>query len=214
MAAKVKPRPYNSPRRRAQAEQTRRAILSAAKRLFERQGYAATTIVEIAREAEVALKTVYVVFETKAGVLRALWNRELRGERDELPVAQQEWYLRLLAEPDPERQLRMNARNSREGKERISTVLNIIRGASPVEPEIDELWNRIQTEYRANQRAVAQSIAEKKALQRGLTVDRAADILWTLNNPDVWHLLVGRRGWTPKQFEKWAADTACMQLLK
>ena len=161
-----------------------------------------------------ALKTVYVGFETKAGVLRALWNRELRGERDDLPVAQQEWYVQVLAEPNPERQVRVNARNSREGKERISAVLDIIRGASQVEPEIAELWNRIQTEYRANQRAIAQSIAEKKALQRGLTVDRAADILWTLNNPDVWHLLVGLRGWTPKQFEKWAADTACVQLLK
>ncbi len=214
MGSEVKPRPYNSPRRRAQAEQTRHAILSAAKRLFEKHGYAGTSIAEIARDADVALKTVYVVFETKAGVLRALWNRELRGERDDLPVAQQEWYVQLLAEPDPERQVRLNARNSREGKERISAVLDIIRGASQVEPEIAELWNRIQTEYRANQRAVAQSVAEKKALQRGLTVDRAADILWTLNNPDVWHLLVGRRGWTPKQFEKWAADTACVQLLK
>ena len=214
MSSEVKPRPYNSPRRQAQAEQTRHAILSAAKRLFEKQGYAGTSIAEIARDADVALKTVYVGFETKAGVLRALWNRELRGERDDLPVAQQEWYVQVLAEPNPERQVRLNARNSREGKERISAVLDIIRGASQVEPEIAELWNRIQTEYRANQCAVAQSVTEKKALRRGLTVDRAADILWTLNNPDVWHLLVGRRGWTPKQFEKWAADTACAQLLK
>ena len=46
-------------------------------------GMRATTIAEIARDADVALKTVYVGFETKAGVLRALWNRELRGERDD-----------------------------------------------------------------------------------------------------------------------------------
>ena len=128
MSSEVKPRPYNSPRRRAQAEQTRHAILSAAKRLFEKQGYAGTSIAEIARDADVALKTVYVGFETKAGVLRALWNRELRGERDDLPVAQQEWYVQVLAEPDPERQVRLNARNSREGKERISAVLDIVWG--------------------------------------------------------------------------------------
>ena len=71
MSSEVKPRPYNSPRRQAQAEQTRHAILSAAKRLFEKQGYAGTSIAEIARDADVALKTVYVGFETKAGVLRA-----------------------------------------------------------------------------------------------------------------------------------------------
>ena len=43
---------------------------------------------------------------------------------------------------------------------------------------------------------------------------RATDILWTLNHPDLWLLLVGERGWTPEQFEQWFADTACAQLLR
>src|ERR671932_391297 len=105
-----------SPPRRGRAAATPREIPEAAQRLFERQGYAATTMAAIAAEARVALKTVYVAFETKSGVLRALWNMLLRGERDELPVAQQEWYLTVLDERDAERQLRLNARNSREVK--------------------------------------------------------------------------------------------------
>jgi AcrR family transcriptional regulator len=214
MPTEVKTRAYNSPRRRAQAEATRRAILAAATRLFLERGYGATTIADIAREAEVALKTVYVAFDNKAGVLRALWNLELRGERDDVPIAQQEWYLKVLAEPDPERQLRLNARKSREGKTRISPVLEIIRGAAPLEPEIAELWERIQGDYRENQRAIVASLAKRKTLRRGLSVERGADILWALNNPDVWQLLVGRRGWTPAQYERWAADSACAQLLE
>jgi hypothetical protein len=50
-------------------------------------------------------------------------------------------------------------------------------------------------------------------LRPGLDVARATDILWTLNHPDVWLLLVGERGWTPEQWERWFADTACAQLL-
>src|SRR3954467_7008288 len=88
----------------------------------ERDGYGATTMAAIAREARVALKTVYVAFETKSGVLRALWNLRLRGEHDELPVAQQRWYQEVLAEPDPERQLRMDVHNSRVVKMRIAGV--------------------------------------------------------------------------------------------
>ena len=77
----VKPtRRYDSPRRREQASVTRRDILAAAQRLFERHGYAATTMAAIATEAGVALKTVYVAFETKSGVLRALWHLLLRGD--------------------------------------------------------------------------------------------------------------------------------------
>src|SRR3977135_1834437 len=116
MAERVKAsRRYDSPRRREQAAATRLEILDAAQRLFERDGYAATTMAAIAAEARVALKTVYVAFETKSGVLRALWNVRLRGGRQDVPIAQQEIYRAVLDEPDPERQLRLNARNSREG---------------------------------------------------------------------------------------------------
>src|SRR5919108_317766 len=100
-------RPYDPPRRRAQAAATRRDILDAARRLFERNGYAATAMEAIASEGGVALKTAYVAFETKSGLLRALWNHLLRGGHDELPVAQQPWYLEALDEPHPERQLRL-----------------------------------------------------------------------------------------------------------
>ena len=114
MAEPVKPkRRYNSPRRREQAAATRRSILDAAQRLFERQGYAATTMEAIAAEAGVALKTVYVVFETKSGLLRALWDLRLKGDEDDAPVAERQWYLEVIEEPDPERQLRLNARNAR-----------------------------------------------------------------------------------------------------
>src|SRR5215467_1171653 len=91
-------RSYNSPRRREQAAATRREILEAARRLFERQGYAATTMAAIAAEAGVALKTVYVAFETKSGVLRALWNLLLRGDEENVPVADRPLYLEVLDE--------------------------------------------------------------------------------------------------------------------
>ena len=213
MAQRVKTRSYNSSRRREQAAATRRDILGAAQRLFERQGYAATTMAAIAAEAGVALKTVYLAFETKSGVLRALWNQLLRGDEGEAPVAERSWYREVLEEPDPQRQLRLNARNSRAAKTRIAGVLKVIRDAAPVEPDTAALWERIQTEFHANQRVIVERLAERKALRRGLDVDRATDILWTLNHPDVWQLLVGERGWTPEQYEQWFGDTACSQLL-
>jgi AcrR family transcriptional regulator len=213
MAQPVKTRPYNSSRRREQAAATRRDILEAAQRLFERHGYAATTMAAIAAEAGVALKTVYLAFETKSGVLRALWNLLLRGDEGEAPVAERSWYREVVDEQDPQRQLRLNARNSRAAKTRIAGVLKVIREAAPADPEIGALWGRIQTEFHANQRAIVERLAERRALTPGLSVDRATDILWTLNHPDVWQLLVGERGWTPDQYEEWFGDTACAQLL-
>ena len=215
MARAVKSRRrYESPRRREQAESTRRAILEAAERLFERQGYGATSVAAIAEEAGVALKTVYVVFETKSGLLWALWNQRLRGEGGETPVADQEWFREVLAEPDPVRQLELNARNSRAGKERVGALFEVIRAAAPLDGEIEELWARIQTEYRSNQEEVVASIAARGALADGLELERATDILWTLNDPDLWQLLVGRREWSGDEYERWCAEAARSQLLK
>jgi hypothetical protein len=119
----------------------------------------------------------------------------------------------VLEEPDPARQLQLDAHNSRAGKTRLGRMFELIRTAAPTEPEIAELWERIQSEYHANQRAIVQSIARKGALRPGLRVDRAADLLWAINNPDVWQLLVVRRGWSPAAYERWAAEQACAQLL-
>jgi AcrR family transcriptional regulator len=207
-------RRYDSPRRREQAAATRAAILEAAQKLFAEQGYAATTMAAIATEAGVALKTVYVAFETKSGVLRALWNSLLRGGDEDTPVSDQGWYREVLDEPDPERQLRRNARNSADGKQRVGALAEVIRAGASVDGDIGALWARIQDEYHANQRAIVESLAAKKALQRGLEIDRGADILWTINHPSVWWLLVGERGWAPEEYERWAADLACTELLR
>jgi AcrR family transcriptional regulator len=215
MSDAVKPRRrYDSPRRREQAEATRRDILAAAQRLFEAHGYATTTMAAIAAEAGVALKTVYVAFETKSGVLRALWHLLLRGDRDDVPVGEQAWFREVLDEPDPERQLRMTARNSRLVKQRAGALMEILRSAAPTDPDIATLWDRIQTDFHANQRAIVESLDEKGALRPDLDVGGAADILWTLNHPNVWQLLVGERGWTADRFEDWLADALCSQLLR
>ncbi len=193
-------RGYDSPRRREQAAATRREILAAAQRQFERQGYAATTMAAIAADAGVALKTVYLAFETKSGVLRALWHMLLRGGDDAVSVNDRDWYHEVLAEPDPARRLRLNARNSRAVKERAAALMEVIRTAAPSDPDIGALWSRIQSEFYDNQRAVAGS-------------DAAADVLWTLNHPDVWQLLVVQRGWTPERYERWLAETTTALLV-
>jgi AcrR family transcriptional regulator len=206
-------RSYHSPRRAQQAAATRQGILEAAQRLFEEQGYPATTMEAIAEAAGVALKTVYVVFATKSGLLRAVWDLLLKGDQMEPGVAERPWYQEVLAEPDPGRQIRLNARNARIVKQRISGVLKVIRSAAPVDPDAAALWRLIQADFYDNQRAIVETLHARRALRPGLDVARACDIMWTLNHPDVWLLLVGERGWTPQEWEDWFAEVVCSQLL-
>jgi AcrR family transcriptional regulator len=205
-------RAYNSPRRREQAAATRAQILTSAQRLFERDGYAATSMAAVAADAGVSLKTVYVVFETKSGLLRAVWHRVLR-DGDGVPVGDQPWFLRVLDEHDPRIQLRLNAQNSREVKERAGPIMEVIRAAAPGDAEIGALWQRIETEFHANQRQVIESLHRKHALRKGLGVAAAADILWALNHPGVYRSLVGDRGWSPARYERWLTGILTSQLL-
>lgn len=206
-------RRYESPRRREQAEATRRLILEASRRLFERDGYAATTVAAIAREAGVSQKTVYIAFESKSGLLRAVWHLLLRGDAGEAPMSQRPFYQELLAEPDAERQLAILARNSRQVKERAGRLLAVIRSAALTDADSAALWGRIQTEFYDMQPPIVDSLRRKKALRRGLDPVRAADLLWTLNHPEVWLLLVHERGWSPAEWEEWFAGAARSQLL-
>src|SRR5215217_85128 len=214
IAKPVKTRSYNSPRRQEQAAATRRQVLLAAQTLFESKGYAATTMAAIAEAAGVALKTVYVAFETKSGVLRALWHLLLRGDQEDVPVGERPWYREVVEERDPERIVRLTAKNSRIVKERAGAVMAVIRSAAPADPDLAALWDRIQSDFYDNQRGIVSALSKRKALRRGLDIERASDILWALNHPDLWQLLVAERGWSPAQWERWFAETVREQLLR
>jgi AcrR family transcriptional regulator len=205
-------RRYDSPRRREQAAATSRLILEAAHKLLDDEGYEATTMAAIAAEAGVSLKTVYLAFETKSGVLRALWDHQLRGAAD-VAVAEQPWFREVTNEPDPRAKLRLNARNSRDAKSRLGTLMGVIRDAAATDPDIAAMWDHIQSDFYANQRSIVQQLNDVGALRDGLDARHAADILWTLAHPDLWSLLVGSRGWSAKRYEQWLADTSATQLL-
>jgi AcrR family transcriptional regulator len=207
-------RTYNSERRREQAAETRLRILRAAQHRFERDGYVPTTMVSIADAAGVSLKTVYLACSTKSALLRAVWDLLLKGDLDDAPVAERSWYREVLEEPDPARQLQLAAHGSRLAKERIGGLLRVIRDASVVDPDAAALWDLIQRDFLDNQRVIIEAIASHGGLRAGLDVARATDMLWTLNHPNVWLLLVGERGWTPDEFESWLAAAFCDQLLE
>lgn len=211
--AQASRRAYNSPRRQQQAAATRRAILESAERLFLRDGYPATTMEAIAAEAGVSLKTAYLPFSTKSGLLRALWDLRLKGDDADAPVVQHEWFREVMEEPDPVRKLQLNARNSAAAKTRIGGLFRVIRGAAEVDADCGELWRLIQSDFHANQQVIIESIHRGGGLRRGLSIATGTDILWTLNHPDTWMLLAGQRGWSPHAYETWLAQASCAQLL-
>src|SRR5262245_43871474 len=205
-------RRYDSPRRREQAEATRRAILDAAERLFGARGYAGTSVGEIAEAAGVALKTVYAAFGTKAEVLRALWNLRMRGDEEPVPLAERAWFREMLEEPDPPRRLAVLARNARRVREQTGLLPAVVREAAPLDEHIAERRERFQREYyERGMRTIAKSLQRDGVL--AVDLKTATDLLWMYTHPDLYLLLTHRRGWKPDTYERWLADTLSKQLL-
>ena len=167
----------------------------------------------IADEAGVALKTVYVVFETKAGLLRAVWDARFGGQEEGVPLHRRAWYREIAAERDAERKLALLAAHSRRVKTGSGALLEAIRIAASIDEDVAALWRDIEAKLLRVQRAVVEQLRRSGALAPALTVPKATDVLWTLNHPTVWHLLVRGRGWSSDAYEDWLRDTLCAQLL-
>ena len=197
--------------RTEQAAQTRRRILEAAVRVLEAQGFAGTRIDDVAAEAGVAVPTVYKAFTNKANLLIGAVNQTIAGH-DAAPIDQQAWFTEQLDEPDPMRQLQLIARNARRMYERAGQLLNVLRAAAPLNPDLAQAWHDIGAQRLDRSRRTAKSLATKFPDRLRLSRDDTALTLLALSEPELFTTYTaGHR--TPDQYEAWLADILCRSLL-
>lgn len=209
-----KKRPYHSPRREEQARETRQKILAAAHRLFITDGYVATTLPAIAREAGVSAATVTVAFGTKLQLLDALIKSSVRGDEEPVALAMRPQWQEMLLEPDPVRLLTHYAKIARRIRERTIDIAEIVRGAATADPEIAALRRGLRESRLQDNREVAEALAARQALAVGITVEQATDLLWTLDSTETYWMLVAERGWSPDEYEEWLGSVLIHSLLK
>jgi len=214
MADPVKSRrAYDSPRRREQADATRRAVLDAARELFVYGGYAGTTIVAIAARAQVSAETVYARFRNKRTMLSELIDVVMVGDDVPVPILERPWVQHMRDEPDPERRANILARQGRLILERTAPIYEVLRGAAATDPQVTTLWELNKAQRFAGQRELLHIVLGRIPLRQGLTVETAADILFAVGSPETYRLLVIDRGWSADRFERWYAEAMVRLLL-
>ena len=214
MADPVKSRrAYDSPRRREQADATRRAVLDAARELFVDGGYAGTTIVAIAARAQVSAETVYARFRNKRTMLSELIDVVMVGDDVPVPILERPWVQHMRDEPDPERRANILARQGRLILERTAPIYEVLRGAAATDPQVTTLWELNKAQRFAGQRELLHIVLGRTPLWPGLTAETAADILFAVGSPETYRLLVIDRGWSADRFERWYAEAMVRLLL-
>jgi AcrR family transcriptional regulator len=170
-------------------------------------GYRATTVAAVAARAGVNADTVYELVGRKPALLRLLIEHAVSGADRPTPPEERSFVQAIRAEPDAGRKLDLYARAVRETQSRLAPLVKVIREAAPSEPDVAALWHEITERRAANMRTFIADVRSAGRLRRGLGVERAADIVWTLNSSDVYLLLTEDRGWSPDDYEHWLADT-------
>lgn len=200
------PRRYDATRRQEAAAETRRAISMAARRLFLDRGYAATTMPAIAAEAGVALDTLYASIGPKPVLFRHLIETAISGGDEAVPAMQRDYVRQIEAEPDPAKKIAIYAHAVRQIMGRMAPLFAVLRDAAQTDDDLRTLWRGISERRAANMRLFAADLAASGGLRPGLTIDHAADIIWSMNAPDYYLLLVQERGWSPDEFEAFLVD--------
>jgi AcrR family transcriptional regulator len=202
----------------ARAEQARTrlaraAVADAARTLFLERGYATTTIDMISAESGVPAPTVYRLFASKIGLLKALVDQAITGDDNPVPMEHRERVQGLLASADPRAQLAGLAAIVRQVNGRAAAAHPLLVRAADSDAEAAGLLADYDQQRQHGQGLFASALARTGALRPGLAEHDAADIIHALASPEMYRLLVTERGWTPDRFEQWLTETLASQLL-
>ena len=206
-------RRYDASGRRARAQQTREQVVDAARRLFQANGYAGTAVTDVARAANVSAETIYKVFGSKGSLLSAVITASIRGDADETPLRRRPVIEEIRAEQDPRRQLERYGELLAKVNPRVAPLVRVMREAAVGDREIATALEQLKANRLDGMNEFAAQLAARGALRPGVSRQEAADVLWTLNSPELYDLLVLERGWSPKRYGRWIAQELAAALL-
>jgi AcrR family transcriptional regulator len=204
--------PIRNGRGQARTRLARRAVVDAARTLFLERGYVATTVEAISERSDVPSATVYRLFSSKLGILKALLDTSIAGDDQPRTVQERPDIASLFTEPDPHKLLAGFVGVTTAINQRTNDVYRVLTSAAGSDPAAAELLGEIRQQREQGQGRIARSLSRSHALKPGLRERDAADLIHALMSPEVYRLLVGDRSWTPERYTQWLATTLVQQL--
>ena len=192
--------------RQWQAQETKRRIARAARRLFASGGYAETSIEAVAREAGVASRTVYASLGGKKQVLAAICDEWLE-ESDVAGIAGQ-----IMSTDDPRRRLELIARLNRRQWELGQDVVPMLEAAASSDPEVARMLAGWKEQRAAMIAEAVRGIAGH--VRAGAKPGWATATVRGLSSAGVFDEVVRGEGWSPDRYEEWLAGLLVELLLR
>ena len=197
----------------ARTRLARAAVIEAARELFLERGYGATTIEAISANSDVPPATVYRLFSSKRGILKALIDVSIVGDDETIAMADRAPVRSLLADQDPSNIVAGFVGIVAQVNARTSATYRILVSAAASDPDAATLLDELSRQRQEGQGRIARSLSRARTLRPGLRERDAADIIHALMSPELYGLLVVDRSWPPERYEAWLTETLVDQLL-
>jgi AcrR family transcriptional regulator len=123
-------------RRTQRRADTERRLTDSASMLFVERGYAATTLTDVAQHADIAPRTLYLHFATKAELLLRCIGLAIAGDAEPTPLADRPEMAEAMAAPTLDQRLHLMASLTASLMERTGPLLDVAFQASAAEPSI------------------------------------------------------------------------------
>jgi AcrR family transcriptional regulator len=204
------PRRYDSSGRRARAQAQLEVTLDHARALFLDRGYVTTTVDAIAEAAGVSAATIYKTYGGKAGLVRSLCRAAMDGDG---PVPAHDRSDAMRIGVDGRTVVAGWAALLSEVSPRISPLLLLLKAAAESDDEARALLDEQEAQRLERMRGNARFLADAGHLRRNVAVEEAGDVLWLCSSPELYELLVMRRGWDAARLGRFAAETMTSALL-
>lgn len=206
-------RGYRSPRREAQARQTRARIIAAASRRFLKHGYSGTTVRAVAADAGVAMPTVELAFATKAALLKAAVDVATAGDDEQAAILDRQWAARAQSTDDPAEFIAAFAQQLTASAQRAAGLAAAALEGARADEAIAAVAAQLMSQRQVMAAWLVDGILLRSALSEGTSRDDAVDTAWTLMDPVIYCRLTQDRNWTPGQFQRWFTATITQLLL-
>jgi AcrR family transcriptional regulator len=193
--------------RAVRVAETEERILAAARELFVRDGYAATTLSAVADAARVAHRTVYVRFGTKADLLKRVVDVAVAGDTRDVDVQSRDWYQAALAAPTVGERIGLLADGCAALMARAGDVFAVAQQAEPVEPLIAEAARAGRAATRDSLRGFLTKMRDDRLLPAGTDLDWLCDTAGVLGHANTYLLIRETLGWTTDQYRTWLGTT-------
>jgi AcrR family transcriptional regulator len=193
--------------RKQRAAATRQRIVDSAHRLFLEQGYSATTMPAVARDAGVAVQTIYFTFRTKGDLLHAVYERVVLGPEG-VPPHLMPWWPTV----DDGYPIEEAVRRFVDG-----TIELLARAAPLVWTVLGDETARAGHEYHEQLRRFGYAelvtvLAGKHPLRAGLTPLRARDLLLVLSGPQIFVQYTRDLHWKEDELADWITAAVLEQV--